>query len=359
MKTPLFSEHNKLGARIVDFHGWEMPIWYSGIKSEHMATRQHCGIFDVSHMGEIYVRGTNSAALLNHVLTINVSPMQRGRVRYTFLLNENGGIIDDLTVYCIKPEEEYLLCVNASNAETDFAWIDSHNQIKADIENASDNVALLALQGPDSARILMQCLDFELDQIKYFNFRLVSSQAFGELLISKTGYTGAGGVEIFLDQRFANLVWQKFIAADATPCGLGARDTLRLEMGYPLHGNDINESTTPLEANLSFAVDLKKEAFIGKKSLEKQRQDGIARQLTGLVLLDKGVPRQGCSCLKNDQDVGYITSGSISPVLGKGIALCYLDRSIAENDKIAIKVRDKHLMAQVTRPPFVKGNVKK
>lgn len=359
MRTPLFHEHVNLNARIVDFHGWEMPVWYAGIKDEHMATRTSSGLFDASHMGEIYISGQGCTTFLDRILTRNISSMKQGKVLYTFLLNNDGGIIDDLTVYCMEPGENYMLCVNASNTDNDLAWIQSQNQENAIVEDKSPQIALLALQGPQSGQILKSCLDFDLESIGFFTFIEHSVDEYGQLMISKTGYTGAGGVEVFLPAEKAPSLWRRFIEAGATACGLGARDTLRLEMGYPLHGNDIDENTTPLEAQLDFAVNMDKPDFIGKESLVVQLQNGLTRRLFGIELLEKGIPRQGCSCIKEGNEVGTITSGSISPVLGHGIAMGYLDAAIQEDEEIEVVVRSKQLRAKVKKPPFVPGSISK
>ena len=359
MRTPLFHEHVKLNARIVDFHGWDMPVWYTGIKDEHMATRTTAGLFDASHMGEIYVSGDRAAAFLDRILTRDISSMKPGKVLYTFFLNEKGGIIDDLTVYCITPGERYMLCVNASNIPGDLTWIHKQNRTNAVVEDKSPTTSLLALQGPGSAEILKTCLDFDLESIRYFTFCERSTSEYGDIIISKTGYTGAGGVELFIPADKAASLWRCLIEAGATPCGLGARDTLRLEMGYPLHGNDIDEGTTPLEAGLSFAVDMGKPDFVGKAALAAQQENGITKRLSGLVLLEKGVPRQGFTCMKGDTEVGVLTSGSISPVLGCGIAMAYLDISVEEDEEVTVSVRSRNLKAKVRKPPFVSGSISK
>ncbi len=359
MRTPLFHEHEKLHAKIVDFHGWEMPVWYTGIIEEHMATRTSAGLFDASHMGEIYVQGRQSVPFLDRILTRDIPSMPRNKVYYSFFLNEHGGIIDDLTVYCIEPGESYMLCVNASNTEQDLKWLGSRNKEGAVLEDRSSRTALLALQGPDASRILKSALAFDLGTLKKYTFAAARTSRYGEFLISKTGYTGAGGVEIFLDAEHASLLWNDLIGRGATPCGLGARDTLRLEMGYPLHGNDIDESHTPLEAGLNFAVDMGKKAFIGKEALDEQARSGLKRHLMGLLLKDKGIPRQGCVCVRDGHEVGTVTSGSISPVLGAGVALAYLDSTVLENDDVEIIVRSKPLKATAVHPPFVEGTIPK
>jgi aminomethyltransferase len=357
MKTPLHHEHEKLHAKMVDFHGWEMPVWYTGIKEEHMAVRRHAGLFDVSHMGEIEVKGEMAAPYLEHLLTRDITSMNQGQALYTFLLNERGGIIDDLFIYCMEPGSRYLLCVNSANKDKDYDWMVAQNTKGAIIEDMSDLYAMIALQGPASGQILKTCLAFNLALINPHTFAVIDTKDYGGLIISRTGYTGAGGVEIFLSPQAASPLWQSFLASGATPCGLGARDTLRLEMGYPLHGNDITEAVTPLEAGLSFAVDLKKDDFIGKQALLDQQRLGIKRRLVGMEVLDRGIPREGCTCFKNDHEVGIITSGNISPVRGSGIALGYVDGFIKEGDGLFIRVRDKLLRSRIKRPPFVNGTL--
>ncbi|HPI94147.1 MAG TPA: glycine cleavage system aminomethyltransferase GcvT [Deltaproteobacteria bacterium] len=357
MRTPLFHEHEKLKARIVDFHGWDMPVWYAGIREEHLATRRHAGLFDVSHMGEIVVKGPLGAAYLDRVLTRDIPAMRQGQALYTFLLNESGGIIDDLIVSCLQENALYLLCVNSSNKDRDYAWMASRNSEGALVEDRSDAYAMLALQGPASGEILKECLGFELSRLRSFHVTVLQTPHHGELIVSRTGYTGAGGVEIFLSPEAAPALWRAFLNLGAAPCGLGARDTLRLEMGYPLHGNDINEATTPLEAGLDFAVDLGKPGFIGRDALLDQRRHGIARRLVGIEVLDRGIPREHCRCLKDGREVGTVTSGSISPVNGRGIALGYVESSIREGEELFIEVREKNLRSLVTKPPFVSGTL--
>jgi aminomethyltransferase len=358
MKTPLHHEHENLHAKMVDFHGWAMPVWYTGIKEEHMATRRHAGLFDVSHMGEIEVKGEKAVRYLDHLLTRDIASMNQGQALYTFLLNEKGGIIDDLFIYCMEPGKRYLLCVNSANKDKDYGWMLKQNTCGAIIEDLSESYAMIALQGPSSGQILKTCLEFNLEGLPFHTFAVLDTKAYGRLIISLTGYTGAGGVEIFLIPETTPALWQSFLGAGAIPCGLGARDTLRLEMGYPLHGNDITESTTPLEAGLAFAVDLKKHDFIGRQALVDQQQKGFTRRLTGLRVLDRGIAREGCRCMEAGNEVGIVTSGSISPVIGSGIALGYIDTSIKEGDEIFIEVRGKNLRARVKKPPFVSGVLK-
>jgi aminomethyltransferase len=355
MRTPLYEEHVKLNAKMVDFHGWEMPVWYTGIREEHLSTRRKAGVFDICHMGEVFVSSQAGSPYLDRVLTRNIPAMKQGQALYTFLLNNNGGVMDDLIVSCLETGKRYMLCVNSSNKDKDYAWMCGQNTEGALIEDKSDDLAAIALQGPASAGVLKESLGFDLGTVRPFHFSMHRSPAYGELMISHTGYTGAGGVEIFFPKGNAPGLWRELVARGATPCGLGARDTLRLEMGYPLHGNDLTEYTTPLEAGLEFAVDFTKDDFIGKKALVDQQKKGLTKRLTGMELLERGVPREGCQCLKDGKVVGVITSGSISPVSGMGIAMGYVDAPIKEGDEIMIEVRGKYLRSRVKKPPFVSG----
>jgi len=347
-----------LHARIVDFHGWDLPVWYTGIVEEHMATRQGAGLFDISHMGELFVSGPDSIAFLERVLTITVADLERWQAKYALLLNEHGGIIDDLLIYCIHPGTMYMLCVNASNTEKDYAWLMSQRHGQITIEDRSLQTVMLSLQGPLSEGVIKHVLDLDLQLIRYFHF-LEQKTAFGDLTISRTGYTGSDGVEIFMPPEKAGSLWRAFLDQGATPCGLGARDTLRLEMGYPLHGNDIDETTTPVEAGLGFAVDMHKPFFTGKPRLEDQLRDGITRRLTGLIMIEKGIPREGFICCRGEKTVGRITSGSISPVLHTGIALAYIDSDSKTGDEVEVMIRSKPVKARVAKPPFVAPAVHK
>ncbi|HEY9160338.1 MAG TPA: glycine cleavage system aminomethyltransferase GcvT [Desulfomonilia bacterium] len=357
MRTPLYDSHVKMGARVIDFHGWDMPVWYSGIKEEHMATRGGAGIFDASHMGEIWVSGPDCAGFLNRILTVDVAVLEEGKVKYTFFLNEEAGIIDDIIVYCTRPKEEYMLCVNSSNIEKDFAWLKAHRKEGVEIVDKSPATAMIALQGPLAGEVLERVISFDYDGLKRFYFQTAHT-SFGNLIISRTGYTGSDGVEIFMNAEYSPGLWAALIDKGATPCGLGARDTLRLEMGYPLHGNDLDETTTPLEAGLKFAVDMNKPEFIGRPVLEKQLASGLKKRLVGLVMEEKGIPRQGYSC-GSEGVTGSITSGSISPVLDTGIALAYMDASVNYGDAAYVVIRDKKLAARIKKPPFVKTNLTK
>ncbi len=357
MRTALYDDHVRLGARVVDFHGWDMPVWYTGIKEEHMATRNAAGIFDASHMGEIWVSGPGCPEFLNRIVTVDVAVLEKGKVKYTFFLNEEAGIIDDIIVYCTEPNKKYMLCVNASNIDKDLAWLRAHKPDGVNIDDRSPVTAMIALQGPLAGEILGRVIKFDYGALKRFYF-VTSDTPFGEVMISRTGYTGSDGVEIFMDAVHSPALWSALVTAGATPCGLGARDTLRLEMGYPLHGNDLDETTTPIEAGLKFAVDMNKPAFIGRAVLEKQLAGGLKKRLIGLVMEEKGIPRHGYAC-EAEGASGSITSGSISPMLDTGIALAYMDASIKDGDAVYVVIRDKKLRARVKKPPFVKTNLTK
>jgi aminomethyltransferase len=357
MRTPLYDNHVKLGARIVDFHGWEMPVWYTGIKEEHMATRKSTGVFDASHMGEIWVSGPDCTEFLNGVVTVDVAVMEKGKVKYTFFLNDEAGIIDDIIVYCTEPKKKYMLCVNASNIDRDLAWLNAHTADGVEIDDRSPLTAMIALQGPLAGDVLYRAIGFDYDSVKRFYFGTADTP-FGELMISRTGYTGSDGVEIFMDAGNSPELWSALVDAGAAPCGLGSRDTLRLEMGYPLHGNDLDEATTPIEAGLRFAVDMKKPEFIGKAALEKRSVEGLKKRLAGLVMEEKGIPRQGYACMAEGA-TGIVTSGSISPMLDTGIALAYMDAPVEEGGRAYVVIRDKKLEARFKKPPFVKTNLTK
>ena len=354
MRTPIFHEHERLGARIVDFHGWEMPVWYAGIREEHLAVRRHAGVFDVSHMGEILVGGDNAALFLDTLLSRDIPAMEQGRVLYAFLLNEKGGIVDDLMVSRLGGGG-FLLCVNAANKDGDLALIDGREHDRTTVRDASGEYAMIALQGPESDTVFTRCTGKDPGGLRPFHVATFPSDVYGDLLVSRTGYTGAGGVEIYVDPDRAAHLWRGLLDAGAVPCGLGARDTLRIEMGYPLHGSDITEETTPLEAGLDFAVDFNKADFIGMGALLEQRRLGLTRRLTGIELVDRGVPRDQCRVLKDKTQVGVVTSGSVSPVTGRGIALAYMSIDIDEGASVHVDVRGRLLAAAVKRPPFVPG----
>lgn len=343
-RTPLYAAHVKLKARMVDFHGWEMPIQYSGIIDEHTAVRTRVGLFDLSHMGRVRIQGGDRRAFLQKILTINVDKVPEGKCRYTFYLTEKGTVIDDLILYAGGPDD--LLVVNASNREKDLEWMRSHASGDVKIVDETFTTALIALQGPRSVETVKRVLEVDPSDMGYYTFKTL-----GEYFISRTGYTGEDGFEIFVPAAKATAVWEKFIAANTTPIGLGARDTLRTEAAMPLYGNDIDDSTSPLEAGLDFAIDLEKPEFIGQGALKAAGRP--ARRLAGLVLESKRIARQGYEVFHEGKKAGAVTSGTWSPVLEKSIALAYLPAELRkEGTSLEVDVRGRREKASVVKLPF-------
>lgn len=358
-KTPLYETHKKSGARMVEFGGWLMPVQYSGIKEEHLAVRSSAGIFDVSHMGEFEVSGSDALAFLQYLTPNDVSRIAVGCAQYNALLNDKAGIIDDIFVYRLE-DNRYLLCVNASNTEKDWSWLkENAPKFRVELENISAKTALLAVQGPKSSAIVEKVAGKGIAQIKRLG--VTSGEISGaKAIFARTGYTGEDGFEIFFDASKAEEVWEILLEAgkehNLVPAGLGARDTLRLEMGYPLHGNDIDEEHTPFESNIGWICKLDKGDFVGRDVLIKQKSEGVKEKLTGAVLSDKGVPRHGYEVLSpTGEKIGIVTSGTMSPSLGEGIALVRLRPDYAdEGREIYIQVRDKKRKAVTKKPPFYK-----
>jgi aminomethyltransferase len=344
LRTPLYAAHQKAGARIVDFHGWEMPIQYAGIVEEHAAVRTRAGLFDLSHMGRVRVKGPGRRAFLQKVLTIDLAKVKPGRCRYTFLLNEKGGILDDLLVYA--GEQDDLLVVNASNRDKDLDWMRRHLPADASLHDETFDVSLLAVQGPESLAAVRKVYGLDPGALKYYTWA-----PFGPWTLSRTGYTGEDGFEIFLPAKEAEAAWAKAIDAGIPPVGLGARDTLRTEAAMPLYGNDLDEATTPLEAGLGFAVDLEKSPpFIGQEALKAAPP---ARRLTGMVLDSKRSPRPGYEVFIDGASAGRVSSGTFSPTLGKSIALAYLARDgAAPGTAIEVDVRGRREKGAVVSLPF-------
>ena len=360
-RTPFNKEHSDLGAKLIDFGGFEMPVQYEGIRQEHIAVREHAGLFDVSHMGEFFVSGPNALNLIQKVTINDASKLKPGKAQYSAMCYENGGIVDDLLVYMLA-ENHYMMVVNASNIEKDFTWISEHNTVGAELVNRSDEIALLALQGPSSINILQQLTDTQVDKIGFYTFETGSVAGENEIIISATGYTGESGFELYIDTTKADpiKIWKElFIAGEKfnlKPVGLGARDTLRLEMGYALYGNDITRETTPLEARMGWLTKLDKENFIGKKALIKQKEDGIKRKLMGFEITEpRSIPRSGYT-IENEQgsEIGFVTSGTQSITLNKAVGMGYLsDEKAIEGEKIIINIRNKKAEAIVVKPPFL------
>ncbi|TVR79588.1 MAG: glycine cleavage system aminomethyltransferase GcvT [Chitinophagaceae bacterium] len=359
-KTALTNIHISLGAKMAEFAGYEMPIQYSGIQDEHFAVRENAGLFDVSHMGEFLVEGPQALDLIQKVTSNDASKLIPGKAQYSAFINENGGIIDDLIVYCLS-ESKFLLVVNASNIEKDFNWIQSHNTFDTNLKNISDEISLLALQGPKAVEILKKITDFDIESIKFYHFGIGKVAGFEDVIISGTGYTGSGGFELYFKPDYAPAIWESLMKAGGEmglkPAGLGARDTLRLEMGYCLYGNDIDDTTNPLEAGLGWITKTQKD-FIGKEIILKAKEEGINRKLSGFVMTERGIPRKGYDILnENKEIVGKVTSGTQSPSLKEAIGLGYIDKKTIDSESdIFIAIRNKNVRAKITKPPFVKVN---
>ena len=358
--TPFTEKHKALGAKMAEFAGYNMPISYSGINDEHQAVRKNAGIFDVSHMGEFILKGEKALDLIQRVTSNDASKLTAGKAQYSCLPNNEGGIVDDLLVYCLEENKAYMLVVNASNIEKDWNWISSHNSGNAEMHNISDKTCLLAIQGPNAAKILQALTETDLMNLKYYTFSKGLFAGVKNVLISATGYTGAGGVEIYFEDSdgAADKIWDAIFKMGGPlglkPIGLGARDTLRLEMGYCLYGNDIDDTTSPLEAGLGWITKFTKE-FTSRSIIEQQKKDGVRRKLVGFEMIDKGIPRHHYDI--NDETgkkIGYVTSGTQSPMLQKAIGMGYVDISGAAMDTdIYICVRDKQLKAKIVKFPFI------
>ena len=365
-KTPLSDIHESLGAKMAEFAGYWMPISYKGITDEHHAVRQGVGVFDVSHMGEFIVKGTQALDLIQKVTSNDASTLAIGQAQYSCLPNKDGGIVDDLLVYrlaedqCAEGEQAFMLVVNASNIEKDWNWISQENDLDARMTDISDRCGLLAVQGPKAVEILQTLTDVDLSAIGYYHFAKGTLAGIENVLISATGYTGAGGFELYVDNGDLARLWEAVMAAgkDAgiEPCGLGARDTLRLEMGFCLYGNDINDTTSPIEAGLGWITKTKKEAdFNSKATFAAQRKEGVARKLVGFTVDDRRVPRKDYPILSEDgTTIGVVTSGTQSPTLGYPIGMGYVETAYAQpGQKIQVLAGKKELSATVTKVPFI------
>jgi aminomethyltransferase len=360
-RTPLFPEYKKLGAKTIDFGGWDMPVQFSSIKEEHEATRTAAGLFDVSHMAEVMVEGPESLSFLQKMLTNDISKLEPGKAQYTIMCYENGGTVDDLIVYHLA-ENKYLLVVNAANRFKDFEWLKEHQEGDVTIEDVSDEYAQLAVQGPRAEEALQTLTDVDLSSIKFFRFRQnVSLEGVkGEALVSRTGYTGEDGFEIYLDADSGADLWQAVLKAGEPlglkPIGLGARDTLRFEANLALYGQELSEDITPIEAGLNFAVKIKKEGdFIGKEVLKKQKEEGPSRKLVGIEMIDKGIPRTHYDVLDGEEVIGFVTTGTQSPTLGKNVGLALINAEYTtEGTEVTVQVRKRQLKAKVVKTPFYK-----
>lgn len=361
MKTTPFTEkHIALGAKMHEFAGYNMPIEYSGIIDEHLTVCENVGVFDVSHMGEFWVKGPKALDFLQKVTSNNVAVLTPGKIQYTCFPNEEGGIVDDLLVYHYEPEK-YLLVVNAANIEKDWNWCVAHNADGAVLENASDRMAQLAVQGPKAILALQKLTDIDLASIPYYTFKVGQMAGVDQVIISNTGYTGAGGFEIYFYPEYADQIWKAVFEAGEEfgikPVGLGARDTLRLEMGFCLYGNDLDDTTSPIEAGLGWItkfVDGKD--FTNRAMLEKQKAEGVSRKLVGFEMIDRGIPRHGYSLINADgEPIGVVTSGTMSPMRKIGIGMGYVKTEYSKvGTEICIDMRGRKLKAVVVKPPFRK-----
>lgn len=358
--TPFTNKHIALGAKMAEFAEYNMPISYSGINDEHATVRNNAGVFDVSHMGEFILKGENALDLIQRVTSNDASKLTNGKAQYSCLPNEKGGIIDDLIVYCIEQNKVYMLVVNSSNIAKDWKWITSHNNKNVEMHDISDKTCLLAIQGPNATKILQPLTDIDIMNLKYYTFVKGKFAGVENVLISATGYTGSGGVEIYFEDKDedANIIWDAIFNAGASqgikPIGLGARDTLRLEMGYCLYGNDIDDTTSPLEAGLGWITKFTKD-FTSKEFLENQKAEGVSQKLVGIEMVEKGIPRHDYEIKDNTgATIGRITSGTQSPSLSKAIAMGYINTMCTSIDsQVYIKIRDKLLTAKVVKMPFV------
>ncbi len=360
MKVTAFHPiHQKLNAKLVPFAGFEMPIEYSGITNEHMQVRNSVGVFDVSHMGEFWVKGEKALDFIQNITSNDAAKLKIGDAQYSCFPNGNGGIVDDLLVYKYD-DEKYMLVVNASNIDKDWDWCVKNNTMQAELENASDQISQLAIQGPDTIKTLQKLTDINLDEIPYYSFTTGSIAGVQEVIISNTGYTGAGGFELYMYNKDAETIWDAIFKAGEEfgilPIGLGARDTLRLEKGYCLYGNDIDDSTSPIEAGLGWITKFTdSKNFIDKDFLQSQKTNGVSKKLKGFKMIDRGIPRKDYEIVDSeDQIIGRVTSGTQSPILKQGIGLGYIDSENAKlGNTIYIKVRNRKLKAEVVKIPFV------
>ena len=358
-ETALTSLHEELGAKMVDFAGFKMPVQYVGLKHEHEVVRTKVGVFDVSHMGNIYIKGENAEKLLQKVSSNDLSNLPIGKAQYCYLPNEDGGIIDDLIIYKIS-DQEFLMIANASNVEKDYNWLVKHNDVGAELVNESDQWSIFAIQGPKAAESMQALTSVNLTDMKFYSFEIGEFAGVEDVIISATGYTGSGGFEIYVKNKDARKVWDKVMETGASygiePIGLAARDTLRLEMGYCLYGNDIDDNTSPFEAGLGWITKFTKE-FTNSEALKTEKEAGIKNRLIGFELTERGIPRGGYPILDAEgNEIGRVTSGTMSPSLDKAIGLGYVPvEYAAEGTDIFVGIRNKSLSAKVVKTPFYKN----
>ena len=360
MKTTPFTEkHIVLGAKMAEFAGFNMPISYTGINDEHLAVRKNVGVFDVSHMGEFIIKGPHALDLIQRVTSNDASKLTNGKIQYSCLPNSNGGIIDDLLVYCVEENNVYMLVVNAGNIDKDWSWIVSQNSNGAEIHNTSSKTALLAVQGPQATKVIQALTEMDILNLKYYTFVKGKFAGIDNVLISATGYTGAGGVEIYFEDKDkdADIIWNAIFKSGESfgikPVGLGARDTFRLEMGFCLYGNDIDDSTSPIEAGLGWITKFTKQ-FTSREIFENQKNNGVTKRLAGFEMIDKGIARHDYDITDNEGSViGKVTSGTQSPSLGKAIGMGYVAiKEASLGNEIYINIRNNKLKAKVVKMPF-------
>lgn len=355
-RTPLYNKHLESKGKLIDFGGWELPVEYSGIKVEHNAVRNEAGLFDVSHMGEIIVTGDDAEIYIQKIVTNDISSLKDYQICYTVMCYPDGGVVDDFLIYKYN-NKKYLLVVNASNTDKDFEWLKSHIFGDVKIENISSNYALLALQGPFAQEILQKITDKNLDEIEYYHFADPVMIQDIRAMVSRTGYTGEDGFEIYFDPEKAPMLWDLLLDTGKekglVPAGLGARDTLRFEAALPLYGQELGENITPYEAGLGFCVKLSKKDFISKEALAKQKAEGVKRKIVGFEMIERGIPRHNYEVYKDGNKIGYVTTGSVSPTLNKNIGLALIEAGYTEIDtEIDIVIRNKNVKAKVVKKPF-------
>ncbi|EWG10673.1 glycine cleavage system aminomethyltransferase GcvT [Cytobacillus firmus] len=358
-RTPLFEVYKDYGAKTIDFGGWDLPVQFSSIKEEHEAVRTKAGLFDVSHMGEIEVKGTDSLKYLQKMMTNDISKLKNSGAQYTAMCYENGGTVDDLLVYKIE-DDHYLLVVNASNIEKDYKWLQDHAEGNVELKNLSEDMAQLAIQGPLAEKVLQKLAGTNLSDIGFFKFQQDVDLNGKKALVSRTGYTGEDGFEVYCDAKDAAALWNEILEAGkeegVLPCGLGARDTLRFEANLALYGQELSPDITPLEAGIGFAVKVNKEAdFIGKEVLKNQKENGVPRKLAGIEMIDRGIPRHGYPVYKGVELIGEVTTGTQSPTLKKNIGLVLIKKEHAElGTELEVEIRGKRLKAKIAATPFYK-----
>ena len=357
-KTALYNKHIELRAKMVPFAGYEMPVQYSGVNQEHINVRNNVGVFDVSHMGEFIVKGENALKLIQKISSNDASTLFPGRAQYSYLPNSEGGIVDDMLVYMIE-ENHYMLVVNASNIEKDWNWISIQNTMGAELSNISENLSLIAVQGPKAVELLQNYTDLNLSAIKFYHFQKGTFAGYNDIIISATGYTGSGGFELYIPNSYAIGIWDQIYSSDSKynvlPAGLAARDTLRLEMGYCLYGNDINDQTSPISAGLSWVTKFNKE-FIGKDIIQNHKLQGTQNKLIAFELLERGIPRKDYEIMNADGKlIGKVTSGTMGPSVRKAIGMGYVNSNFSNfGNSIFINIRNKSIPAKIVKLPFFK-----